>query len=175
MQDETDNRVNAESAGPTRRTVAKAAAWSVPAILVAAPAPAYAASGPGAPGGVSVASVLGSCNGSGVTGRITVTLPNLPVGSVVQITLAHSGQGGFSAAPDFTPTSQSGNTYLVTGAGATFVGTFTITFSLGTNQQGTVTANVAAVSGVTIEGDTTGFVTKRRDGNSSNYNQCSAG
>lgn len=157
--------------GLTRRNLAKATAWSIPAILIAAPAPAYAAS----PGGTTEASVTGSCNGSGATGTITVILPNLPVGSVVQIVLSHSGGGGFTATPDFTPTSQTGNTYLVTGDGTTFMGTFTIAFSLGTNQQGTVSAVVSAVSGVAVEGDTAGFVTKRRDGNSSNYNQCSAG
>ncbi|GAA2031200.1 hypothetical protein GCM10009819_13860 [Agromyces tropicus] len=157
--------------GIDRRTLAKAAAWSVPAILVAAPAPAYAAS----PGGVSSASVIGSCNGTGRTGTIQVVLPNLPLGSIVQITLQHSGQGGFSATTDFTPSSQTGSTYLIEGTGGTFSGTFTITFNLGTNQQGTVTATVAAVSGVVVEGDTTGFVTKRHDGNSGNYNQCSAG
>ncbi len=32
-------------AGVSRRTVAKAMAWSVPAIAIAVPAPAYAASG----------------------------------------------------------------------------------------------------------------------------------
>nr|WP_240898083.1 hypothetical protein [Agromyces luteolus] len=160
--------------GISRRAVAKAAAWSVPAILVAAPAPAYAASGGGAPGGVTLASVVGSC-GTGPTGTISVTLPNLPVGSLIQISLTHSGQGGFGATPNFTPTSQSGTTYVITGAGANFTGQFGITFSLGTNQQGTVTATVTAISGVTVEGDATGFVTKRRDGNSSNYNQCSAG
>ncbi|WP_353815147.1 hypothetical protein [Agromyces sp. SYSU T00266] len=170
-----DIETTGDARGISRRTVAKAAAWSVPAILVAAPAPAYAASGDGAPGGVTLASVVGSCAGTGASGTIAITLPNLPVGSLVQIALTHSGQGGFSATPNFTPTSQSGTTSVITGAGATFTGQFTINFSLGTNQQGTVTATVTALSGVTVEGDATGFVTKRRDGNSSNYNQCSAG
>ncbi|GAA1058805.1 hypothetical protein [Agromyces bracchium] len=161
---------NGDARGMSRRSLAKAAAWSVPAVLVAAPAPAYAASA-----GTSSASVVGSCAGSGATGTISVTLPNLPVGSVVQIVLSHSGQGGFTATPNFTPTSQSGTTYTITGTGTTFVGEFSINFNLGNNQHGTVTATVTAVSGVAIEGDTAGFVTKRRDGGSQNYNQCSAG
>ncbi|WP_430646897.1 hypothetical protein [Agromyces sp. GXS1127] len=165
----------ATGTGPSRRAVARAAAWSVPVILMAAPAPAYAASGGGAPGGVTLASVVGSCSGTGPNGTITVTLPNLPVGSQVLIALTNSGQGGFSATPDFTPTSQSGTTYVITGAGADFTGSFAIAFTLNPNQQGTVTATVTAISGVTVLGDTTGFVTKRRDGHSNSYNQCSAG
>ncbi|MFC9917316.1 hypothetical protein [Agromyces binzhouensis] len=124
---------------------------------------------------MSSASVVGSCAGTGANGTISVTLPDLPEGAVVQITLSHSGQGSFTATPNFTPTSQTGTSYVVTGTGATFVGQFTIQFILGNNQQGTVTATVQAVSGVTVEGDTSGFVTKRRDGGSQNYNQCSAG
>lgn len=173
--DDLNTETTADTRGPSRRAVAKAAAWSVPVILVAAPAPAYAASGGGAPGGVTIASVVGSCAGTGATGTISVTLPNLPVGSIIQIELTHSGQGGFTATPNFTPTSQTGTTYTVTGAGATFTGQFSIHFTLGNNQQGTVTATVTAISGVTVQGDNTGFVTKRRDGGSQNYNQCSAG
>ncbi|WP_438853287.1 hypothetical protein [Agromyces sp. M3QZ16-3] len=167
-----DLDIETTGAGPgiSRRTVAKAAAWSVPAILVAAPVPAYAASA-----GTSTAAVVGSCAGSGSTGTISVSLPDLPLGSTVEITLSHSGQGGFTATPNFVPTSQVGNTYTITGGGATFTGQFAINFSLSNNQQGTVTATVSAISGVVIDGDTTGFVTKRRDGGSQNYNQCSAG
>ncbi|WP_401000323.1 hypothetical protein [Agromyces sp. GXQ0307] len=160
-------------AGISRRSLATATAWSVPAILVATPAPAYAASSDVRE--LSRASVVGSCSGSGPTGTITVTLDDLPAGSLVQIALTHSGQGGFTATPNFTPTSQSGTTYTVTGTGTTFTGQIALSFSLGSNQQGTVTATVTAISGVTLAGDTTGFVTKRRDGGSQNYNQCSAG
>ncbi|WP_353810162.1 hypothetical protein [Agromyces sp. SYSU T00194] len=41
----TDEPMNAPTPGPTRRTVASAMAWSVPAVAVAASAPAQAASG----------------------------------------------------------------------------------------------------------------------------------
>ncbi|MRX43880.1 hypothetical protein [Agromyces kandeliae] len=170
MEDLDTQTTTGGAPGISRRTVTKAAAWSVPAILIAAPAPAYAASG-----GTTLASVVGSCAGSGATGRIDVTLPDLPAGSQVQIVLSHSGQGGFTASPNFVPTSQNGTTYLVTGTGATFTGQFTITFSLGKDQTGTVTATVTAITGVIVDGDNVGFVTKRRDGNSQNYNQCSAG
>ncbi|WES65201.1 hypothetical protein P0L94_03800 [Microbacter sp. GSS18] len=163
-----------------RRTVAKAAAWAVPVIAVAAAVPEAAASVPpeGGAGATGNVSVQGSCNGSGVTGTITVSIGPFPLTAKVAITLTHSGGGSFTATPGFPVESGSGTVadpYIVAAPGGPFVGVISVHFTLGTNQQGTVNATVAAVAPYSVVGDLTGYITKRRDGNSSNYNQCSAG
>lgn len=163
----------------SRRTVAKAAAWSVPVIGVAAVVPAAAASvdpGGGA-GAIGTMSVVGACGGGGAMGAITISLGPFPVGAQIRVTLAHSGGGGFTATPLFVYEGTGNGPYIITspGGSAIYQGVIDIAFTLGPNEQGTVTASVEAVASYTITGDTTGFVTKRRDGHSSNYNQCSAG
>ncbi|GAA1469634.1 hypothetical protein [Microbacterium thalassium] len=164
----------------SRRTVTKAAAWAVPVIAVAAAVPEATASetptgGAGATGNVSV---QGSCNGTGSTGTITVTLGPFPLTAQVAITLTHTGGGSFTATPGFPINSGTGTAadpYIVDAPGGPFAGVISIAFQLGHNQTGTVSASVAPIAPYTITGDLTGYVTKRRDGNSSNYNQCSAG
>jgi len=164
----------------SRRTVAKAAAWAVPVIAVAAAVPEAAASVPpeGGAGATGNVSVQGSCSGSGSTGTITISIGPFPLTAKVAITLGHSGGGSFTATPGFPIESGTGTAldpYIVAAPGGPFVGVISIHFTLGTNQQGTVSATVAPVAPYSVVGDLTGYVTKRRDGNSSNYNQCSAG
>ncbi|MEV8368935.1 hypothetical protein [Microbacterium sp. NPDC064584] len=153
--------------GLSRRTVTKAAAWAVPAIVFAAPVPAFAASSD-----VAV-SITGSCAGSGPTGSFTFTSGPIPVGQEIVITLSHSGAGSFGSSVNFVASGM--NPYTITGTGAAVSGVITVSFTLPTNGTGRVTATVSSGSGALVSGKLTGFVEKRRDGNSSNYNQCSAG
>jgi|EndMetStandDraft_5_1072996.scaffolds.fasta_scaffold483163_2 hypothetical protein len=148
----------------SRRTLTKAAAWSIPVIALAAPAPAFAASTD-----VPV-TVTAQCL-PGPNGGFAIATAPIPVGEQVTITLTHSGAGTFTATPNFPHTGS--NPFIVTGTGAAFSGQISVNFTLSQNGTGTVTAVVTGSGGVS--GDSSSFVTQRRDGNSQNYNQCSAG
>jgi hypothetical protein len=148
-----------------RRTVAKAAAWSVPTITVAAATPAYAASN------ASVASVVGVCAGRSRTASFTVSVTNIPDGEQIQVSLSTTS-GSFTAQLSFVPAAGAGtpaDPYIITGTGSPFQGVIGVTFTLPQNGQATITATVAGVDPFTLTGDTSASVTKRRDGNSSNY------
>lgn len=161
----TDSAVSTPT-GISRRSLTKAAAWSVPVIVFASPVPAFAASTD-----VTV-SVTAQCR-PGPNGVFAFTTQPIPVGEQLTITLAHTGAGTFTATPDF-PHSGS-NPFVVNGTGAPFAGQIAIGFTLPQNGVATVTATVTGSAGAPVVGDASAFVTQRRDGNSQNYNQCEAG
>ena len=93
---------------PDRRTVAKGAAWSVPAVAMAVPATAAAASGKVPPppvfnfcgGCATVGNGNGGCNGAQKTGQVPVTIKN-PIGAsgplvfqIVGVASQNSNGGG---------------------------------------------------------------------------------
>ncbi|GLI27666.1 hypothetical protein ARHIZOSPH14_19080 [Agromyces rhizosphaerae] len=139
----------------------------MPAIAVAVSAPAYAASGgSGAPTRpVVVSAACGSRN----TGTFRIDVGTFAAGEQIQITLTHTGSGSFSATPQFTHTGSGNGPYVITGTGADFDGIIDVAFSLGQNGTGTVSIVVAGQNGLTLTGDLTSAITKRRDGNSNNY------
>lgn len=107
----------AESTTPrplSRRTVAKGAAWAVPAVAVAVPAAAAAASGKVPPppvfnfygGCATVGNGAGGCNGQQKTGQVPVTISNpaSAVGPVVFqiIGVASQNSNGGGATTAFT-------------------------------------------------------------------------
>lgn len=155
-----------ESALISRRTLTKTAAWAIPVIALAAPVPAFAAS-------TDVAVTVTSRCVSGPNGGFAFVSAPIPVGEQLVITLTHTGAGSFSATPNFPHTG--GNPFVVNGTGAAFTGEIAVSFSLPQNGTGTVTAVVTGSAGAPVTGDTSSYVTQRRDGNSQNYNQCSVG
>lgn len=93
---------------PNRRTIAKGAAWAVPAVAIAIPATAAAASGQIPPrpvfnfcgGCATVGNGTGGCNGQQKTGQVPVTITN-PVGAaqplvfqIVGVASQNSNGGG---------------------------------------------------------------------------------
>lgn len=148
----------------SRRSVAKAAAWSVPAIAIAAAVPAHAASN------AAVASVVGICVGRSRTASFTIGVAHIPLGQQISIVLTMTG-GSFVATPDFTHsgTGTAVDPYIVNGNDGPFQGLIGVTFTLPQSGLGTVTATVSGVSPFMLTGVTSATVTKRRDGNSSNY------
>lgn len=162
----------AQDAQISRRSIARAAAWSVPAIAIAAAVPAHAASGS------ALANVVGICAGRSPSETFTVTIANIPLGETVQISLAKSTIfGSFTAdLPGYTHTGAgtASNPYVfvIDGTGTPFQGTIEVTVSidhLPGNPPMTITTTVAGVDGFTPTGITSASVTKHRDGNSSNY------
>lgn len=147
------------TARPSRRTIARGAAWSVPVVAVTAAAPAFAASG-------GTATVQGSCSGTSRTASITVDVTGTSAGSVI---VTFTGTGTFAVSAPAGTTSCGTNCYVVPVVNGTASATFGVTFTIGQSGQETVTATVSSSGGQVISGDTTGSVTKRRDGNSGNY------
>jgi hypothetical protein len=150
----------------SRRTVAKAAVWSIPVIALATPAPALAAS-------TDVAVTVTARCVAGPNGSFSFSTAPVPIGEQLVITLTRTGGGAFSATPDFVHTGS--NPFIVEGTGGPFIGQIAVSFTLPQNGVGTVTAVVTGSAGAPVSGVTSRFVTQRRDGNSNNYNQCSAG
>lgn len=162
---------SSRSQGPTRRTITKVAAWAVPAILIAAPVPAFAASG-------VAGNVAARCE-SGAFGAFDISVTGAGAGAIVQIVFAWTaGDGSFGVtAPASwgTPTATATSyTYLVPTVGGALTGTATVNFELDQNGTATVTATISATSGPALSGDLRRSLFKRRNGSSGNY-QCSAG
>jgi hypothetical protein len=156
------------STRPTRRTIARGAAWSVPVVAVAAAAPAFAASG-------GTASVTGQCTG-GRTGSIQVVV-NGTSAQYVRVQLSHTGSGTYTvtSAPSGAQTCGDG-CYLLPVTNGSVNGTFLITLTVGQSGTGTVTADISSSpGGQVITGDTSGYVSIRRTGSSSNYSCAGTG
>lgn len=148
---------------PSRRTIARGAAWAVPVVAVTAAAPAFAASG-------GTALVQGSCAGAGAGGSFSVSVTGTAA-TYVQVQFTHSGDGSIGSITAPADALSCGlNCYLLPVTGGSAGGSFTVDQTLPRNGVGTVTATISSSpGGQIISGDTTGFFTKRRDGNSSNY------
>ena len=153
------------AARPSRRVLARGAAWSVPVVAVGAAAPAMAASG-------GTGSITGACAGGD---RASYTL-NITGSSAAFIRVTFTRLGGTSmsiSAP---------NTWVLVGASANITiydvpvsagsagGTATVTFIMGQNGNELVTATISTTTGQVITGDTTASVNITRNGNSNNYN-----
>lgn len=142
----------------------RGAAWSIPVIVVAAPAPAMAASG--GTGGIS-----GAC-GAVAQGSfvLNVTGSSSPL---IQVVIVRSGAGTFAvvAPAGWTagPVTADTRTYFAPVVGGVAQGTATVTFTLPQNGTATATATISATSGQVISGTIMASVTKNRDGNSTNY------
>ncbi len=161
-------------ARPTRRTLARGAAWAVPVVAVGAAAPAMAASG--GTGGISAR--CASATSTSGTFSVSVT------GSLVtQLQVAFrraSGSGTFSITPESTwvlvPGTPGAYTYLIPVVGGTATGTATMSSSgISNNGTQTVTGELSAPGGQVITGTTSASITITRQGggSSSNYT-CSA-
>jgi hypothetical protein len=154
---------------PTRRTLARGAAWSVPVIVAAAPAPAMAVSG------VSTGRVTSSCEPR-AQGAFTLEVAGAS-SDFIEVVFTRTGGGTFSvsAPAGWLQDSATGTrvVYLVPVVDREAQGTAIVTFVLGQNGRATVTATISATSGQEISGTTTASVTKRRDGNSNTY-QCTS-
>lgn len=167
MSNDQANDPTAQRSGSiSRRSLTKAAVWSVPVIVFASPVPAFAASTD-----VTV-TVTAQCV-PGPNGGFAFSTQPIPVGEQLTITLTHTGAGTFTATPDFAHSGT--NPFVVTGTGAPFTGQIAVRFTLPQNGVATVTAVVTGSAGAPVVGDNSSFVTQRRDGNSQNYNQCEAG
>ncbi|GAA3627091.1 hypothetical protein GCM10022200_06840 [Microbacterium awajiense] len=143
----------------------RAAAWSVPAIAVAAAVPAYAASG-------AAGSITGRCR-SGVLADFDVVVTQADLGTSIQIVLQHSGDGSFGVtAPNgwvLANATASSYTYIAPTLNGALSGTVVANYNLGQNGVATVTATISALSGTPLAGDLSAAVSKRRNGNSDNY------
>ncbi len=147
---------------PTRRTVAKGAAWSVPVVAVGAAAPAMAASG--GTGGITASCV--TPGGTGVTYTLSVTGSLSPE---IQVVFTHSGTGSMSISAPATWTIAGSTattlTYLVPVVGGAASGTATVNYTgLTGNSSATVVAEISATSGQEITGDLTATSTVTRSG-----------
>lgn len=95
------SQVTSSAAAPTRRAVAKAVAWSVPAVAVTAPAPAVAASRPCAPVMMAWSAMGSSSVSSGqkaTVGGTTVTYTDTgATGAPRNSTLTTGNVGGIPA------------------------------------------------------------------------------
>lgn len=148
------------SGRPSRRVLAQGAGWTVPAIVVGAPASATAASG-------GTGSVQGVC-GPGRTGSFVLDVHGIST-PYVHVVFTHSGAGTFAVVVPSGWLPSSGTTYLAPVTSGHAQGTAQITFTLGQNSTGTVTAQISATSGRVITGTRIASITTRRVGNSSNY------
>ncbi len=111
----TDETQEPHGAGVTRRTVTRAVAWAAPAILMASPVPASAAS-------VPPARVTARCGvGSDLTGYIDVSITDAPLGARLELRLGGLQQfdGTLSVVPPSGWTGQ--------GVGPNWVGSATLT------------------------------------------------
>jgi len=153
-------------ARPSRRTIARGAAWSVPVVAVGAAAPAMAASG-------GSGSITGACAG-GNTAAYTLSIAG-SLAPFIRVTFTRLGgtSMNISAPSTWVPAGASSNIAIydvpVTATG-TATGTATVTFVMGQNGNEQVTAEISATSGQVITGDTLARVNITRNGNSSNYN-----
>jgi hypothetical protein len=148
--------------GISRRTVTKAMAWSIPVIAVAAPAPAFAASGgvftlggtgcklPGSSstifkGYVFALSAVNTTNSTITVNVISATLDGQPLGSVAIVNLdTGTGQTNpFTLAPD---TSYPHLALLTELAPNSSQGTLTIVYTVNGGAQQTITATVPSVN-----------------------------
>lgn len=163
------NESTAQPGRPSRRVVARGAAWSVPVVAVGAAAPAMAASG--GTGGITASCV--SAGGTGATYSVSVTGSLSPQ---LQVVFTHTGSGSFSISTPagwvLADATASTRTYLIPVAGGTVNSTGTVNFTgIAGNSSATVTAVLSATSGQEITGDTSAAVTITRQGggSSSNY------
>ena len=145
---------------PTRRALTRGIAWSVPVVVVGAPVPALAASGGN--GGIRA-----EC-GSGRTGSfvLDVTGSSSPY---VAVALSHSGSGSFSVSVPSGWLPSTGTTYLAPVVDGMAQGTVVVTFTVGQNGTGTVTASITTSPGQEVTGPRVASITKHRSGNSVNY------
>ncbi len=140
---------------PSRRVVARGAAWSVPVVAVGAATPAVAAS--------PTVSVTTTATCSFRDGTFVITVSGLGVGQQVAISLAGSS-GGTSAAT--TNVTGSGSSWILTGDGSSpTVGRINVSGPSLTGQgSSTVTATVSGLGGVQVAGDLTATITFSRSG-----------
>lgn len=137
----------------------RTAAWSVPVIALAAPAPAFAAST------ASEISVIAVCGGSAAPkGRIEIEVAPLPQGAQILIAVSHSGIGGYLTVPDFPYVGGNPEAMIVIGSGGTFTGVIDVTFTgLSAPSQASLLVSVTALTGVTLVGDYSGQLSVQRN------------
>lgn len=127
--------------GPSRRTLAKGAAWSVPVILVAAPVPAMAASG--ATGGISATCEAVPRTGSftfEVGGSTSAHIRLLLVNSNAASSYSVNFPSGWTVEPGGSVTTTS---FLAPVTGGVAGGKVTITFELPPSSSTTMTATIS--------------------------------
>ena len=148
----------------TRRTVAKAMAWAVPVIAVAAAVPAYAASQnfltaraaacklPGSSGGVFKGYALGFAAQNPTDGLILITIDSLvlngePLGNLRVLNLDGCVNLGGNAFPLGALSAYPNLAVLTSDAGNSQAGTLTATYTVtgGIGNEVTVTADVGTV------------------------------
>ena len=153
------------AARPSRRVLARGAAWSVPVVAVGAAAPAMAASG-------GTGGITGACAG-GPTATFTFSVSG-SLSSSIQVVFTRLGGTGFTVTPPPTwvlvSTSNNIVVYEVPVVGGAASGSATVTYQMGRNGTELVTAEISTPTGQVITGDTSASVNISRDGNSSNYN-----
>ncbi|GLI27665.1 hypothetical protein ARHIZOSPH14_19070 [Agromyces rhizosphaerae] len=141
-----------EPTGLTRRALARSAAWSVPAIAVAATVPTVAASAE-APA-VAVRFPLFSCSTIPEFHAEIATDP-IPVGARFLISVTTDEDLGLISAgiPALGIDLTSGPA-TVTGTGAAFAETIDISVAMDLEGRGTLLVSVSALSGMTFTGTT---------------------
>ena len=153
------------AARPSRRVLARGAAWSVPVVAVGAAAPAMAASG-------GTGSITGACAG-GNTANFTLSIAG-SLSTSIQVVFTRLGGTGFdiTAPGTWVRASTSNNiiVYDVPVVSGSASGTANVTYLMGRSGTELVTAEISTTTGQVITGDTTASVNISRDGNSSNYN-----
>jgi hypothetical protein len=161
----TDHHASAPARRPSRRTVARGAAWSVPVLAVGAAAPAFAASG-------GTGTITGACLGGN---RASYTL-NVTGSAAAFIRVTFSRLGGTSMSISvpgswvLVGASSNLSIYDVPVIAGSAGGAATVTFQMGQNGNELVTATISTTTGQVITGDTTASVNITRNGSSTNYN-----
>ncbi len=140
---------------PSRRTIARGAAWSVPVIAVGAASPAFAAS--------HTVSVQTSATCATRDGTFAITVSGLAAGEQVNISLVGNNSG---TSPGTSNVTGSGLNYALTGDGSTSTLGRIFVSGPSFNGQGssTVTATVTGSGGVSVTGDLTATITFSRSG-----------
>lgn len=151
-----------DTARPSRRTLARGAAWTVPVAVVGAAAPAVAASRAGN------GTITGECL-AGAQARFTLAVSGSAATSV-QVVFTQSGSGTHTVTTPagWTLVSSTGtvSTFNAPVSGGSAGGQVTVTYSLSGQSTGTVTATISAAPPFAT-GDFAASVRKVRDG--SNY------